>query len=69
MNNPDNRLQFQVPCRNLRSKEMYHQSPADEEDQFSSGQYWCTRTHENFGPDGEPVSKGQCCNGRGCFGS
>ena len=29
---------------------------------------WCTRTHENFGPDGQPVSKQECCAGRACYG-
>src|SRR6266545_5628148 len=40
-------------CRNLRSKEMFHQSPGQAEDEFSSGIYWCSKTCENFGPDSQ----------------
>lgn len=68
MNNSESVQSFQIPCRNLRSKEMYHQAPGQEDDQFCSGLYWCCRTHESFGPDGQPVSKADCCNGRPCFG-
>jgi hypothetical protein len=69
MNKSESASQFQTPCRNLRCKEMYHQSPGQQEDEFSSGLYWCVKTQENFGPDGQPVAKTQCCNGRSCFGS
>lgn len=69
MSNSEPAPQIQIPCRNLRSKEMYYQALGQEDDQFSSGLYWCGRTQETFGPDGQPVSKGDCCNGRPCFGS
>lgn len=59
---------FQIPCPNLRSKEMFYMSPGQEDDAFSSGLYWCTRTQETFGPDGQPVGKIECCAGRACFG-
>jgi hypothetical protein len=55
----------QPACRNLRCKEMFYQG--QQEDEFSSGVFWCSRTHENFGPDGEPVSKAECCAGRPCY--
>ncbi len=55
----------QIPCRFLRCKEMFYQ--ADEEDQFASGAYWCTRTNEPFGPDGEVCGKKQCCANRTCY--
>ena len=54
-------------CRNLRSKEMYHQSPGQAEDEFASGIYWCSKTCENFGPDSQPVGKSECCAGRSCY--
>lgn len=57
---------FQIPCRHLRSKEMYHQSYGQEDDEFSSGLYTCMKTQENFGPDGQPVGKTECCSGRSC---
>ena len=65
MNNPNESAGFEIPCRNLRSKEMYYE--ASEDDEFASGIYWCTKTHESFGPDGEPVAKKQCCEGRLCY--
>ena len=57
----------QIRCRNLRSKEMYYESPGQEEDEFASGVYWCGKTQENFGPDGQPASKSECCAGRACY--
>jgi hypothetical protein len=69
MSNSDSTPRLPAPCPNLRCKEMFHQSPGQEEDQFSSGLYWCVRTQEGFGPDGEPVHRAQCCAGRSCFGS
>jgi hypothetical protein len=69
MSNPEPAQQIQIPCPNLRCKEMYHQAPGQEDDQFSSRLYWCTRTSENFGPDGQPVGKAECCRERPCFGS
>lgn len=56
-----------APCRHLRSKEMYYQPYAAPEDEFSSGVYWCGKTLENYGPDGEPCSRGQCRAQRACF--
>jgi hypothetical protein len=57
---------FQPLCRHLRSKEMYYQAPGQMDDEFSSGVYWCGKTQETFGPDGEPVGKTECCSGRNC---
>jgi hypothetical protein len=58
---------LQILCRNLRSKEMYHQSPGQTEGEFSSGLYWCSRTCETFGPDGQTAGKSECCTGRSCY--
>lgn len=55
-----------TPCRNLRSKEMYY-AYGEAEDEFSSGCFWCAKTQEGFGPDGEPAGKAECCNGRQCY--
>ena len=68
MSNPESSTRLQVPCRHLRCKEMYHRPAGQEDDAFSSGLYWCTRTHENFGPDGQPVGKSECGADRACFG-
>ena len=69
MNEPESAPQFQIPCLNLRSKEMYYQTAGQDDDQFCSGLYWCSRTHESFGPDGQPVSKRDCSGGRTCYGT
>jgi hypothetical protein len=57
---------LQLPCRNLRSKEMYYQG-VGHEDEFASGVYWCAKTQEGFGPDGQPAGKKECCAGRTCY--
>jgi hypothetical protein len=57
--------QLPAPCRNLRCKEMYYHGQV--EDEFASGVYWCSKTQENFGPDGEPAGKTDCCAGRSCY--
>jgi hypothetical protein len=46
---------------------MYYEAPGQEEDDFSSGVYWCLKTNEAFGPDGQPAEKKECCAGRNCF--
>ena len=56
-----------TPCHHLRSKEMYYQDYGQADDAFSSGIYWCGKTQENFGPDGEPCGKSNCCSGRACY--
>ena len=65
MNTPETKAQFQIPCRNLRCKEMYYHG--QEEDGFSSGIFWCSKTQEGFGPDGQPTGKTECCAGRTCY--
>jgi hypothetical protein len=64
---PATNERFQIACRHIRSKEMYHQPAGQEDGPCSSGLFWCTRTHENFGPDGQPVSKHECSGNRPCF--
>jgi len=67
MSTHDASSQLQLPCRHLRSKEMYYQGTTEEDEQFASGLYWCAKTHESFGPDSQPVDKTQCCQGRECY--
>lgn len=55
------------PCRNLRSKEMFHDPNPLLEDDFSSGQYWCLKTQQLIGPDGKLVNRLECSPGRSCF--
>ncbi|MCI0538078.1 MAG: hypothetical protein L0Z50_22910 [Verrucomicrobiales bacterium] len=65
MNDPNEIIGFEFPCRYLRSKEMYYQ--VAEDDEYASGVYWCTKTQEAVGPDGEPAAKKRCCEGRSCY--
>jgi hypothetical protein len=62
---PKNPGTWTVPCRYLRAKEMYY--GAADDDACASGSFWCQKTHETFGPDGEPVEKKRCCDGRSCY--
>ncbi|GMW01136.1 MAG: hypothetical protein AMXMBFR84_22730 [Candidatus Hydrogenedentota bacterium] len=55
-----------LPCKYLRSKEMYYQTGYEEE-AFSSDAFWCTKTHQSYGPDKNPVGKSECAQGRTCF--
>ena len=66
MNSTENTAgRVKLACRNLRCKEMFYHGNQD--DEYASGAYWCCRTHETFGPDGEPVGKAECCAGRSCY--
>jgi hypothetical protein len=56
---------LKTSCRHLRCKEMYYHGNPEAPD--ASGVYWCSRTHENYGPDGEPAGKTECCVGRSCY--
>jgi hypothetical protein len=60
-------IDLRAPCRHLRSKEMFHSATGAPDDEFSSGVYWCQKTCEAFGPDGELADKTRCCNGRSCY--
>ena len=66
-NQPVSAASTAAPCRHLRSKEMFYQPYGAPDDPFSSGVYWCGKTLENYGPDGEPCSREQCCGQRTCF--
>ena len=55
------------PCQCLRSKEMYHQADGHAEDLYTSDAFWCTKTLENFGPDGEAADSLECGPGRKCY--
>lgn len=58
-----------IPCRHIRCKETFYQEPGQPEDEFSSGIYWCVRTQENAGPDGQSCSKCECGPERACYQS
>jgi hypothetical protein len=56
-----------LPCQCLRSKEMYYQEDGHAEDLFTSDTFWCTKTLENFGPDGDEADSRECGPGRSCY--
>ena len=57
-----------VPCRRLRSKEMYIDSEHDPTVPSShSGLFWCMHSQNCLGPDGDVVTQENCKPGRGCF--
>ena len=55
------------PCQCMRSKEMYYQEDGHAEDLFTSDAFWCTKTLESFGPDGDSVDSQECGPGRPCY--
>lgn len=66
MNSPESLSSFRVPCKYLRTNNMYYSDVGSEDAASPDSVYWCTKTHETFGPDGEPASKSECCTGRKC---
>jgi hypothetical protein len=57
-------------CAKLRTKTMYlnvdYRSDGDEPGCNDTAVYRCLKTHDVIGPDGLPVSPGECAAGRGC---
>jgi hypothetical protein len=66
-NEPVTLAEFKVPCRHLRSKEMYYQDFGAPDDPYASGIFWCGRTQESFGPDGHSCGKEDCGGQRSCY--
>lgn len=60
-------LKKSLPCKYLRCKEMFHETPGAEETEFASDAFWCSKTQEPFGPDGVAAEKGECNSGRSCY--
>lgn len=59
-------------CRELRSKKFYTLTvmPTEAEHLLDmSGNCWCRRTHQAFGPDGERALPEDCTSGRTCYRS
>ena len=58
---------FAIPCRYLRTNKMFHGAPDEEIDESEAGMFWCEKTRETFGPDGECVGKSDCGSDRSCY--
>ena len=59
MKNPETQIETErkphnPPCKFLRSKEMFYV-------------FWCSKSQEAFGPDGEPADKCDCNDARKCY--
>ncbi len=65
-------------CKHLRSKEMFYQSEtaaraagstgcAGEDDDLSSGLFWCMHSQNCLGPDGRTAGDEECLPGRSCY--
>ena len=72
MKNPEIQIETErkphnPPCKFLRSKEMFHEDAAGEEGEFASDVFWCSKSQEAFGLDGEPAGKCDCTNARKCY--
>ncbi len=67
MSTPSKATKSFLLCKNFLSKEMAYEPFNDEEDESASGIYCCSKTYENFGPDGAAVDRKVCCPGRGCY--
>lgn len=67
----DRPVKLRVTCLNLRHKLMYvderHAARGITDNSSDTRIFWCAKTHETLGPDGEPVSPGDCSNGRACY--
>lgn len=66
MDAPKSNKQRSMMCKNLRSHEMYFLESDDDETEFHSGSYWCDKTQESFGPDGEFAGRQECGPDREC---
>ena len=74
MKNPEYQIETErkphtPPCKFLRSKEMFHEDAAGEEGEFASDVFWCAKSQEAFGPDGDAADKCDCTEQRKCYDS
>lgn len=64
-------VQLKIACTNLRHKMMYIDDRQRQvgmvDDSSDTRVFWCKKTQESLGPDGESVSAKLCSSGRGCY--
>lgn len=64
-------LKLQVCCLNLRHKMMYcdprQNIPGLVDASSDTRIYFCTKSQDSLGPDGQPVHPEDCSDGRGCY--
>ena len=69
--NPRPPLSLKPACMNLRHKLMYcdqrQAAPGMVDDQSDTRVFFCIKTHDPLGPDGQPVSTQDCVPSRKCY--
>lgn len=67
----ENTIRLRVTCLNLRHKLMYiderHGVPGMVDSSSGTRAYWCTKSQNALGPDGEAVHPDCCTGGRACY--
>ena len=71
MMNDERPVELKVCCQSIRHKLMYvderHATPGMIDDSSSTRIFFCVKTQESLGPDGEPVSPTDCAATRSCY--
>lgn len=64
-------VDLKVACLNLRHKMMYvderQRTPGLVDDSSDTRVFFCVKTQDALGPDGEPVSPPDCAPSRACY--
>jgi hypothetical protein len=64
-------VKLRITCQHLRHKLMYvdsrHAVRGMTDNSSDTRVFWCAKTQECLGPDGETVSFSECSMGRGCY--
>jgi MoaA/NifB/PqqE/SkfB family radical SAM enzyme len=67
----DKPVHLQITCANLRHKLMYvdarHTQRGVTDDSSRTRIFWCSKTQDALGPDGEPVNPVICTGSRPCY--
>ena len=67
----DRTVRLHVTCLNLRHKLMYideqHGVPGMVDTRSDTRVYWCTKSQNALGPDGDAVHPDSCSGGRHCY--
>ena len=70
MNDP-RPVKLQLSCLHIRHKMMFcdarHATPGMVDDSSDTRVFFCVKTQEALGPDGEPVSPTECTGSRACY--
>ena len=74
MNEPqtyDRPVKLHISCMNIRHKLMYvderHAQRGMIDINSETRVYWCSKTQDALGPDGESVTPADCSMGRACY--